>query len=160
MQETIFSAAKHLPWAIDTDRVLRYLEGLDAEALAYVRETWPEAELADLKCSASDVLNVRRDERTCAECRGTDSCPIGRHPMVLSAEWIRGRRAYVARAGKCGAPSAQDAEKGAELERLLEGSGLSERQRKQTFEAYVTKGMGREIVDAKARALLAATEEH
>lgn len=160
MQETIFSAAKHLPWAIDTDRVLRYLEGLDAEALAYVRETWPEAELADLRCSASDVLNVRRDERTCAECRGTGSCPIGRHPMVLSAEWIRGRRVYVARAGKCGAPSAQDAEKGAELEKLLEGSGLSERQRKQTFEAYVTKGMGREIVEAKARALLAATEGH
>ena len=150
MQETIFS----------TDRVLRYMEGLDAEALAYVRETWPEAELADLRCSASDVLNVRRDERTCAECRGTGSCPVGRHPMVLSAEWIRGRRVYVARAGKCGAPSAQDAEKGAELEKLLEGSGLSERQRKQTFEAYVTKGMGREIVEAKARALLAATEGH
>ena len=59
MQETIFSAAKHLPWAIDTDRVLQYLEELNAEALAYVREMWPKAELADLRCSASDVLHVR-----------------------------------------------------------------------------------------------------
>lgn len=160
MQETMFSAGGYLPRAIDTEKVRRYLGGLEAEALAYVREKWPEAELEDLRCSASDVLHVRRDERTCAECKSTETCPIGRHPMVLSAEWVRGRRAYVARAGRCGAPSAQDAEKGAELERLLEESGLSERQRKQTFEAYVTKGMGREIVEAKARALLAAKEGH
>lgn len=160
MQETIFSAADYLPRAIDTDKVRRYLAGLEAEALSYVREKWPEAELEDLRCSAADVLHVRRDERTCAECRSTETCPIGRHPMVLSAEWIRGRRAYVARAGKCGAPSAQDDERGAAFERLLEESGLTERQRKQTFEAYITKGMGREIVGAKARALLAATEGH
>jgi DNA replication protein DnaC len=134
------------------------LEERNIEALEYVRSKWRSAKPEDIRALDADILRVRRDEQTCAECRGDGVCPLRHHPLILRAEDFRGGVVYVARAGQCGSPLALEAQKQSQAEDLLKASGLTPKQRKQAFESYITKESGAEISAAKGRAMLAAID--
>ena len=158
MAKDLFEIMSRLPMLADAMTRYKTPEQLDAEALTYVQSKWWEAEMQDLRGHGSDILRVRQDEETCAKCTGTGKCPLNYYPLVLSAEEMQGQRVYVVRVGKCGSDTAQQTRNRGQIEDLLKVSGLSAKQQKQTFDAYITKGLGAEVNAAKGRAMVAASE--
>lgn len=156
MAEDMFEIMSRLPMFADAMTRYKTPEELDAEALAYVQSKWWEAEMWDLKAHSSDILRVQRDEETCAKCTGAGKCPLNYHPLTLSAEEKQGQRAYVVRVGKCGSDTAQETRNQGQFEDLLKASGLSAKQQKQTFEAYVSEGLGADVRNAELQAIRAA----
>lgn len=158
MTTELFEIMSRLPVLADAMERYKSPEQLEAEALAYVQSKWWEAERQDLQAHGVDILRVRRDEETCGKCTDGGKCPLNYRPMVLSAEELFGQRVYVVRVGSCGSDTAQRSRKQAEADDLLAVSGLSAKQQKQTFDAYITRGLGAEVNMAKGRAMVAAAE--
>jgi DNA replication protein DnaC len=156
MTRDLFEIMTNLPTLANFLRQYQAPEELDKKALAYVRSKFGEVELEDIRALSSDVLRVKRDEQTCAECRGSGKCPLHYHPLVLSAEEWRGRTVYNLRAGKCGSPVAMRERGEALAEDLIKASGLTAKQQTQTFETYVTAGLGSDASVAKGLAIGAA----
>jgi DNA replication protein DnaC len=127
-------------------------EALDREALDYARLKWPNAAPEEIR--ALDILRVKHQEAVCAKCKG-DICPVGGRPYALSRE-RNGRITLVL--GFCDSKSVKAAWRAAEIKALIRAAGLSEKQEKQTFEAYKTDGLGRDVAAAKARAMRAASD--
>lgn len=158
MAEDLFEIMSRLPMLADSLTRYRSPEQQDAEALAYVQSKYWEAEAQDLRAIGADILRVRRDEETCAKCTGAGKCSLNYHPMILSAEDVRDRKVFVVRVGSCGSDVAQQSRHQGAFEDLVKASGLTAKQQKQTFEAYITKGLGAEVNAAKGRAMVAAIE--
>jgi DNA replication protein DnaC len=158
MPEDLFAIMARLPMFADALERYKSPEETDDEALEYVRFAYPWAEPEELRSPTADVLRVRRDEKTCAECDGKRKCPLGYHPLVLSEEKFRDKTVYVVRAGDCGSRAAAGARREARFDQLAAESGLSAKQLQQTFAAYVTEGIGGDAKTAKGQAMIAANE--
>jgi DNA replication protein DnaC len=150
MAEELFAVLSRMPGLAEAMKTYCPDE-LEQEALDYVHLKWPHAGFDEIR--ALDVLRVKRQEAICANCTG-DTCPVGR-PYALSRE-RSGRITLVM--GFCGSKSAKAARRAAEIKALIRASGLSEKQEKQTFAAYKTDGLGRDVAAAKARAMRAASD--
>lgn len=129
-----------------------------ADAFDYLRSKFPEAEPSELYSTIGDVLKVKRDEELCASCRGDEKCEVKNAPLVLSSEYFHGKRVYVVRAGKCGSAVAIERQKNLDAAARINGSGLTEKQKKQTFESFNSKGLSRDIRKAESEAIRAATK--
>jgi DNA replication protein DnaC len=145
-----------IPILADSSSRFRTPEELDEEALDYVRSKWKEVEPEDIRALSLDVLRVKRDEQTCADCRGWGECPLRYRPLILSADKYRYRTVYNVRAGECGSPAALQDRGKALSDNLIKASGLTQRQQTYTFEAYVTAGLGSDVSAAKGLARCAA----
>ena len=130
-------------------------EELDKEALLYVRSKWPGAEWAQIHVRTLDILRVKQDEQTCAECTGKGACPLRYYPLVLCEEQA-GAETYILRAGKCGSAAALKSMKESQSGDLIKASGLTLQQQAQTFEAFDVDADEAEPLAALAQALLAA----
>ena len=112
-----------------------------------------------LRSPAADFVAARDAEETCLECGGERvDCPLRLRPYVLCEETWRGETIYTVRAGCCPAGKTKNIGVQVNFEALLKASGLTAKQRKQTFDAYAVRGLGAEVADAKGRAMLAAAE--
>jgi DNA replication protein DnaC len=158
MPEDLFAVMARIPIFADSLERCKSPEETDDEALEYVRLTYPFAEPEDLRAPAADILRVRRDEKTCAECDGKRKCPLGYHPLVLREEKFRGKTAYIVRAGDCGSRNVSKAKQEAQADQLIASSGLTAKQIQQTFASYVTEGLGADAKAAKGQAMVAANE--
>jgi DNA replication protein DnaC len=158
---SLFEIVSKIPVLVDSLERYRTLEELDEEALAYVRSKWGEAERKDIQALSADVLRVKWDERTCADCRGSGNCPLHYHPLILSANKYRGRTVYNIYAGNCGSESHGEAM----ARNLIKVSGLTPKQMAQTFDAYVIEEFSEmdefgetDMSVAKDRAMCAAKD--
>jgi DNA replication protein DnaC len=158
MPEDLFEIMSRLPMFADSLKRYKSPEEMDGEALQYVRLAYPWAEPEDLRSPAADVLRVPRDEKACAECDGKRKCPVNYHPLVLSEEKFRDKTVYVVRAGNCGSRAGRASKREAQVEQLIAVSGLTAKQRAQTFAAYVAEGIGADAKAAKGQAMVAASE--
>ena len=137
---------------------LARLAQMEEEAGEYLRSRWPGAELSDVRGGTFlDVLSVCRQAETCANCPGEDACPVRCHPMGITEASAKGRSVYRLGVVPCRLRRARTEDERV-FERLVRYSGLSEKQQKQTFDAFVTQGVSHGVMKAKALAMLAARE--
>jgi len=131
------------------------------EVMACIRSKWPEAEWGDLR-NGNDVysfLRAARQGRICASCLEgeTPLCDGRRYVCDIFRDEFQGHPRYEVRFRPCPLNVAREAGK-TTFDRLFEQSGLSEKQRGQTFQAYETSGLGSDIRKAKGIAMVTAEE--
>ena len=124
----------------------------EAEALAYIRSKWREAEWKDVKrIGAAELLRVKQQEELCIKCRGSKIhlCSGNRFVSSLIREERGGQAFYTLAAHPC--PIRR-------LESLIANSGLTANQRTQNFQTYRTDGLSAGVKRAKGLAMRAAEE--
>jgi DNA replication protein DnaC len=156
MIENLLEIMSKMPVLANAQAQYRAPEELAEEALDYVRSKWADAKMGDLRALSSDVLRVKRDEQLCLNCRGAGKCPLSYHPLILSADKYRDYTVYNVRAGECQLPAVLHELGKVHENNLIKASELTQKQLTQTFETYVTAGLGSEVIAAKGLARCAA----
>ncbi len=130
------------------------------KALVYLRARWPDAEWDDVRnkndLAVAELLRAAEQDQACAECQraGGRRCGGKMVGTVVRGEY-RGRPSYEVRFRHC--PMRKDVCR-TPYEALVAKSGLSCRQRGQTFEAFNTACLGSSVLGARLQAMAAAKD--